>query len=176
MSTVLILWNLVSISPSFSLSIAFTILQTSVTSPLILLAPLNSHSHFSLSSKGICLCCGPQCPLFCYFHWEKQTGEKMPLGQWNSVSHIKRGLHSLTVERESAGNSQETGNLNFFFSCTDFFKYLDKGKGKQLATQPTSCHGGHLEELGDPASCFGRLCSTGPGIKVSWRAVPLNTM
>lgn len=89
--------------------------------PLILLSSVNSRSHFSLSSKGSCLCCGPQCPLLYYFHFENQTSEQMASGQWNNKSHIKRGLYSWTTEWLSAGNSEGMENIHFIFPCTDFF-------------------------------------------------------
>lgn len=61
--------------------------------------------------------------------------KKMALGQGNNMSHIKRGVHSWTIERQSAGNSEDIENLNFIFPCTDSLKYLNKGKDEQLFSQ-----------------------------------------
>jgi len=51
------------------------------------------------------------------------------------MSHIKRGVHSWTTERESAGNSEDIENLHFIFPHTDFLKYLDKGKDEPFFNQ-----------------------------------------
>lgn len=59
----------------------------------------------------------------------------MASGQWNNKSHIKRGLYSWTTEWLSAGNSEGMENINFIFPCTDFLKYLDKGKDEWLFKQ-----------------------------------------
>ena len=36
------------------------------------------------------------------------------------------------MDRQSAVNSEDIENVNFIFPCTDFLKYLDKGKDEEL--------------------------------------------
>lgn len=129
--TVLILCDWVSSSSAFSLSMAFEILQTSVTSLLILSSSVNGHRGFSLFSKGSCLCCGLQYPLLHYFHWENQTSEKNNLGTMKWAT--SKEDYVLRPQREKVLEIH-TGRAKFLFFPVQIFKNI----------QPSSPHEGHL--------------------------------